>query len=720
MTPIEVAYDYNSRDWPVFPCRAGEEETVDPHTGEIKVLKVKTPYTANGFKSATKIPRIIDRWWADNPDAMTGVPTGAPIGAWVLDIDRKTAPDGTPINGFEALADLEAEHGALPDTLKAATPSGGTHFYFRHAGAVRNRAELGVGIDVRGDGGYVIAPGSETRSGERYEWLNPGTPIADAPQWLLDLVLKHEPPPRDVVAPRVSSNDKYVDAAVQYELDHLASTPMGGGRNTELNKSAFALGTFVGAGALAEHEAREMLRDVARQWGRDWRLCCQTIERGLKAGQQSPRTVPEPAYQPDNDNTRLVDVKRMIENGLAKAKAREEAPDEPEEEPAFRATPFKWIDPATLPRREFAFGTHYIRKYVSVTVSPGGLGKTSNSIVEALAMASGKALTGTKPPERLRVWLFNAEDPRDEMERRIMAACIHYKLRPEDIEGYLFLDSGREQELVIMREDKKAGIVVNEPVVESVVSQIERNRIDVTIVDPFVSTHSVNENDNGAIDKVAKLWAQIADRTNSAVDVVHHLRKMADREASVEDARGAGSLIGAARAVRILNRMSEDQATKAGLEPQDRFSYFWIHNGKANLSPMTSAQHWRKLESVPLGNGRGLTKPQDHVGVVTEWHWPSKEAIAEAVPDEVRKLVVARLGNQEHRESAQSAEWAGYVVAEAMGLPLETNKAMSAEKRRVKAVLDAWIDAGILAIVEEEDPKHFGRKIKFVRPGQAA
>jgi hypothetical protein len=333
-------------------------------------------------------------------------------------------------------------------------------------------------------------------------------------------------------------------------------------------------------------------------------------------------------------------------------------------------------------------------------------------------MASGRQLAGVKPPGRMRVWLFNAEDPRDEMERRIQAACIHYKLKPEDIDGHLFLDTGREQELIIMQEDKKTGTKINEPVVESVVAQIEANHVDVMIVDPFVSTHRVNENDNGAIDRVAKLWAQIADYTNCAVDVVHHLRKLADREATVEDARGAVSLIGAARSVRVLNRMSEEQATKAGIGKDDRFSYFWIHHGKANLTRMDNTQHWRKLESVGLGNGIGLQKPQDHAGVVTEWHWPSKDEIAEAVPDDVKAEVLIKLANRTCRESDQSSDWAGYVLAEAMGMQVEASRAMTAEKRKVKSVLDAWIENGILAIVREPDPKHFGREIGYVRPAE--
>ncbi len=193
----------------------------------------------------------------------------------------------------------------------------------------------------------------------------------------------------------------------------------------------------------------------------------------------------------------------MIANGLAKAEARTDIVAEPvtdfdssinepeqptESKRAIIATPFVWKDPATLPRREFAFGKHFIRKYVSVTVAPGGLGKTANSIVEALAMASGKALNGTKPPKRLKVWLFNAEDPRDELERRIMAACIHFNLKPADIVGHLFLDTGREQELVIAIDDKK-GVRIQEPVVEAVVETISELGIDVMIVDPFVSTH---------------------------------------------------------------------------------------------------------------------------------------------------------------------------------------------------------------------------------------
>lgn len=714
---LTLALSYIARQWPVFPVRCKEE--YDDITGE--VYAPKTPLTSNGLKGASLNERIVREWWKRYPDAMVGVPTGSLMGAFVLDVDNK--PGGA--NGFDWLEEMEAEHGPLPHTKRVKTPNGGLHIFFRYVPGTRNRGALGAGVDIRSEGGYVVAGGSAMTDGRAYAWEDADAPIADAPDWLLALVLKPKAEPSYTGATyRPGQNERYVNAAVDAELRELSSTPQGA-RNNALNDAAFSLGQLVGAGALARSEAEAALFSVASVWS-NHKLSLGTIKRGLDAGERQPRQIPD--ANNDNDNTRLVDISRMIERGLAKAekKAGKEptaqrpepeadtadptGDDDPQPEPAFHATPFKWIDPATLPRREFAYGVHYIRKYVSVTVSPGGLGKTSNSIAESLAMVSGRGLLGVKPPKRMRVWLFNAEDPRDEMERRIMAACLHFNLKPEDLDGHLFLDTGREQELVIAREDKRAGVKIIEPIVEAIVSQIQANGIDVMVVDPFVSTHQVNENDNGAIDKVAKLWAQIADRTNCSIDVVHHLRKVADREATVEDARGAVALLGAARSVRVLNRMSEEQATAAGIPAEERFSYFNVHAGKVNLTKYSAAQDWRKLESVPLGNGRGLSKPQDHAGVVTEWKWPNAEEVVGELDAEQIANIKSTLAGGGYKAAAQGKPWAGEAIAYALGLDVDDKAA----KRRVGSLLKALIAEGVLTIVEERDP--MSRMVaKFVR-----
>jgi hypothetical protein len=741
MTPLEIALHYTGTGWPVFPCRPGDEDIIDPATGEIDTKSAKSPYTSNGLRGATKFERIVRRWWADNPEAMIGVPTGAPIGAWVLDID---IPGGKHEHDGQAwLNDMIAKHGPLPETRMSRTAGGGTHYFWRHKDGVRNKAAMAPGVDTRGDGGYIVAPGSSLTGGGLYEWLN-DAPIVDAPDWLLEAVLPKQaaPPTRTDFTYSSGGNEAYVDGAVDAELADLAGTGKGG-RGFKLNQSAFSLGTIVGAGALSRSEAESGLYAAAVSNGLvatdgDGEVR-KKIKRGLDAGIANPRAIPEA----EQDNTRLIDISRMLDNARRKAgldqeqqQAATDAPDHPgvnENTPIGNAaakptdqsppgdiifaTPFNWIDPKTLPRREFAFGTHYIRKYVSVTVAPGGLGKTANSIVEALSMASGKDLNGTKPPQRLRVWIFNAEDPRDELERRLMAAAIHYKLKPEDFEGRLFLDSGREQELVIAREDKKAGVKIVEPVVEAVASLIHRLGIDAMIVDPFVSTHQVNENDNGAIDKVAKLWAQVANDTNCAIDIVHHLRKVADREATVEDARGAVSLIGAARSVRVLNRMTPEQAKQASVPESERLGMFSITYGKSNLTPLSSGLHWRRLESVPLGNGRGLSKPQDFAPVVTEWKWPSAEDIAAEVPTDNLDLIKARVRGSDYTLNYQSETWVGRLVADVLAVDLPSGKAKSPEHKRIEKMVDVWIEQGHFHIekVKGIDIKHPERIQPIVR-----
>ncbi len=92
------------------------------------------------------------------------------------------------------------------------------------------------------------------------------------------------------------------------------------------------------------------------------------------------------------------------------------------------ATPYTWKDPAKLPVREWLYGRLLIRKFVTATVAPGGVGKSSLGAVEFLAQVSGKNLLGVFPPRQLRVWLWNLEDPQEETERKIQAAAMHYRL----------------------------------------------------------------------------------------------------------------------------------------------------------------------------------------------------------------------------------------------------------------------------------------------------
>src|SRR5262249_50052934 len=146
------------------------------------------------------------------------------------------------------------------------------------------------------------------------------------------------------------------------------------------------------------------------------------------------------------------------------------------------ARPFVWRDPATIPPRQLLYGKHYVRKHVSATIAPGGLGKSSLTQVESLEMASGCSLLRGETSKRLKVWYFNLEDPLDEVERRIAAIMLYYKIEPDAIEGRLFINSRRDEPLII-GEKAKDSTVIHKPVVDAIISEIREREIDVLIID---------------------------------------------------------------------------------------------------------------------------------------------------------------------------------------------------------------------------------------------
>lgn len=283
----------------------------------------------------------------------------------------------------------------------------------------------------------------------------------------------------------------------------------------------------------------------------------------------------------------------------------------------IRATPAPWIEPEAMPTRSWLYGRHLIRKFVSGTVAPGGTGKSVHALTELVAMASGLPLLGVQTRERLRGWYYNLEDPNEEAQRRLAAICRFHGVTRDDLGDRLFMDSGRDQELIVATETRD-GVTVAEPVVEDLIATIRENAIDVLVIDPFVSCHSVGENDNGAIDRVVKTFGRIAEATNCAIDLIHHVRKSEGGKAlTVEDGRGAVAFLGGVRSARVFNRMSKEEAEEMGVSAEDRIDFFRLDQGKANMSRRPASAIWRRLVGVGLGNGQG--GPEDIVGVPVAW-----------------------------------------------------------------------------------------------------
>jgi hypothetical protein len=350
-------------------------------------------------------------------------------------------------------------------------------------------------------------------------------------------------------------------------------------------------------------------------------------------------------------------------------------------------TAFVWRDPSTLTPRPWLYGRHLIRKQVSVTVAPGGVGKSSLTICEALAMASGRELLGDWTAKGLKVWLYNLEDPRDEMDRRIIGAMQHHNVAPDEINGRLYVDTGRERALSTAIQTRE-GVHIIKPEMDALANEIEARGIDVLVIDPFVSSHQASENDNGAIDLVAKEWARLADRCNCAIELVHHTRKTNGEDATTESGRGASALLAAARSGRVLNKMHPTLREEWGLM-DDPATFFGINRDKANLAP-AGKREWRRMATVSLANG-------DNVGVCEVWTPPDT---FDGVTVKDLLIVQQAIDGKGLRYSDQVKEgWAGDVVAETLGLDA------TADRKRIKKMIETWLTNKALVKGEKLGPQ---------------
>lgn len=184
-TPPSTRADYAQRyaglGYSVFPlhwivgqcCSCRDTECRSPG---------KHPLTPNGVKDATRDSDLIDSWWQRWPGANIGMAMGAASGVFAVDVDPRNG-------GNITLEDLQLKHGKLPDTIEALTGGGGNHYLFRFEADRALPGKLGAGIDVKGEGGYIVVEPSDHVSGVAYAWEASGDPIygavpAAAPGWI--------------------------------------------------------------------------------------------------------------------------------------------------------------------------------------------------------------------------------------------------------------------------------------------------------------------------------------------------------------------------------------------------------------------------------------------------------------------------------------------------------------------------------------------------------
>ena len=393
---------------------------------------------------------------------------------------------------------------------------------------------------------------------------------------------------------------------------------------------------------------------------------------------------------------------------LAQAKPVEQAKLEAAATERNWPTLFEPIDAAKIPKRRWVYGHHYIRSYVSVVASAGGLGKSSMQMVEGVSVATGKPLLGEPVHETCKVWIVNLEDPMEEMQRRMAAVMQHYDIKADDIRGRLFLDAGRELKMIFAKQSRD-GLEVVEEIVEYMIKEINANDIGLVFIDPWVAAlGQINENDNAAMNAAVGAVRAIADATDAAIVLTHHIRKQNGEDATIDSVRGAGSLIGAARAARVLNRVSMEEAMKLGVSESEARGIMRVDDGKNNLSLPAEKATYRRMLGVQLPN-------EEYVGVAVEFKLPDLfDGVKAKHALEVQRIVgAAEDSGEPMRKNVQAKSWVGVAVADVLKLDMEKKH----EKAKVKAIVNKWLETGVLKESEWKSGRH-GREVPVIVVGE--
>lgn len=290
MSPLlPAALEYARRGWQVFPvhgihnarCTCGRGDCSSPG---------KHPLVGRGVRDATTEEGAIRVWWKHWRLANVAIATGSASGVIVIDVD---VPEGE--RSLELLEDMGP---GLLTTLSAITGSGGRHLYFRApehqlgnaVGTLPGVDRELPGIDLRAEGGYVLAPPSLHISGGRYTWCELDAELADVPSWLRQVRRESI---AYVAAPATFTGDgsAYGLAVLSGELDRLRVAPTGR-RNHTLNQAAFSVARVVAGGELLEPPARSALLAEALCIGLTEHESLLTIDSAFAAGSRSPRSAP--------------------------------------------------------------------------------------------------------------------------------------------------------------------------------------------------------------------------------------------------------------------------------------------------------------------------------------------------------------------------------------------------------------------------------------------
>ena len=357
------------------------------------------------------------------------------------------------------------------------------------------------------------------------------------------------------------------------------------------------------------------------------------------------------------------------------------------------------LDHTIPPPRCWLLGNVFCRQFASSLFADGAVGKTSVRYTQFLSLAIGRSLTGEHVFGRRRVLVISLEDGAEELRRRILAARINHGIELEELEGWLFLAApGLEDGERLLEIDQRGRLVVG-GLAERIEEAIVRLKIDIIGLDPLVKLHTVSENDNSAMDRVAQILTKLAIRYNIAVDVPHHNSKGPPDPGNAKRGRGASSTKDAFRLVYTLTPMIEKDAEGFGIKEAERRFLIRMDSAKVNVAPPSEDATWFKLVGVNIGNGNDEYPQGDNVQTVERWHPPALfSGISVRQINNILNDIDKGLpdGNRysDHGKAGDRAAW-----------PVVVKHAPEMTEGQAKKIISVWCQSGLLFAKDYSHPK---------------
>lgn len=477
-----------------------------------------------GWKTeSTADPAIIAEWTRlyAHKIKFWGIPTGALNGLLVLDVDIKD-------NGHETIKNYH-----VPLTQTQRTKSGGIHHIYRYptdGHTYGNRTKFDVGLDIRGEGGYIA-------------WYNTAdsTPICEAPEWLLQQSLKAERIiEHDSTAVKISPD--VVKQIVQEACELVRSAPEGESNNV-LNIESYRLGQLVTSNSLNKQEAFNALYTAAIERGKPSYESTATINSGLDGGSQHPLTCP------------FGDVAPVL------------TIPEQEETVTQRWTPpfFTKYDLTNISKlKKPQLFKDWSTEDIHITTADGGTGKTTLKLCEAISLALGESFLGFECREPGRTLFITGEDTREKLGAMLGVILKQMKILDDPIKVSTILNAivvKKEPDMCIISKSKQGFITPNLEAFDKVMEAVEDIRPKFIIFDPISHFWGGEALLNDMSKAVAKFMAMLVEKSNACVEIINHMGKVSskDKDMSQFAGRGGTALPSHARVSRVLRPVFDDE-----------------------------------------------------------------------------------------------------------------------------------------------------------------